>query len=76
LGNYALAMAEFERAIKLNPKDGIAYFNIGMMYYRVSNPGEKEHELALSVSHQVPTILCYCRGHHQNAHFLGRSVLT
>jgi tetratricopeptide (TPR) repeat protein len=47
LGNYTLAMKEFEKAIALNPSDGIAHFNIGMMYYRISSPGEEKHERAL-----------------------------
>jgi len=47
LGNYNLGMEEFEKAIALNPSDGIAHFNIGMMYYRISNPGEENHERAL-----------------------------
>lgn len=47
LGNYNLAMEEFKKAIVLNPSDGIAHFNIGMMYYRISDPGEKNHERAL-----------------------------
>jgi len=47
-GNYNLGMEEFEKAIALNPSDGIAHFNIGMMYYRISNPGEEKHEQALN----------------------------
>lgn len=45
--DYQRGMEEFEMAIALNPGDGIAHFNIGMMYYRISNPGEEEHERAL-----------------------------
>lgn len=36
------AMSEFERAVALNPKNGIAYINIGMIYYLAD-----EHERAI-----------------------------
>lgn len=47
LGNSALAMEEFEKAIALNPKDGTAHLNIGMVYYGISDPGDSRHERAL-----------------------------
>lgn len=46
-GEHNLGMDEFEKAVALNPSDGIAHFNIGMMYYRISNPGEQKHLQAL-----------------------------
>ena len=39
-------MAEFEKAIALNPKNGIAYINIGSTYYLISESGEN-YERAL-----------------------------
>jgi tetratricopeptide (TPR) repeat protein len=47
LGNSSLAMEEFEKAIALNPKDGTAQINIGMLYYGISDPGDPRHEQAL-----------------------------
>jgi len=53
LGNVKLqmrdpsGMAEFEKAIALNPGNGTAYLNIAKTYYRISYPGDDEYELAL-----------------------------
>jgi tetratricopeptide (TPR) repeat protein len=47
LGNSRRAMEEFEKAVALNPKDSIAHFNIGMMYFMSNNRGDSEYELAL-----------------------------
>jgi tetratricopeptide (TPR) repeat protein len=41
-------MEEFEKAVVLNPKNGTAYLNIAKTYYRISYPGDEEHELALN----------------------------
>lgn len=38
---------EFEQAIALNPKNGIAYINIAWPYYINSEPGDELHEWAL-----------------------------
>jgi tetratricopeptide (TPR) repeat protein len=47
LGDYDHGIEQFEKAIPLNPNDGIAHFNIGMIYYRISSPGEENHDRAL-----------------------------
>jgi tetratricopeptide (TPR) repeat protein len=47
LGNSRRALEEFEEAIALSPKDGVAHFNIGMMYFMSNNRGDSEYELAL-----------------------------
>lgn len=41
------AMAEFETAIALNPRNGTAHLNIARTYYLVSERGDFRHELAL-----------------------------
>ena len=46
-------MSEFEKAIALNPKNGIAHLNIARMYYLASNPGEPQHDLALDAFAQA-----------------------
>ena len=41
-------MPAFEKAIALNPRDGIAHLNIALVYYYSGNdPGSPEHESAL-----------------------------
>lgn len=47
LAKHKLGMQQLEKAVALNPSDGIAHFNIGMMYYRISNPGDENHARAL-----------------------------
>ena len=41
------AMDEFEKAIALNPKNGIAHLSIGVTYYRISERGDPRFEKAL-----------------------------
>jgi tetratricopeptide (TPR) repeat protein len=40
-------MAEFETAVKLDPRNGTAHINIGRAYYRAGHPGDAQHERAL-----------------------------
>ncbi|MCB9418750.1 MAG: hypothetical protein H6667_03025 [Ardenticatenaceae bacterium] len=40
-------MEEFEKAVALNPKNGTAYINIGVTYYRISEHGDPRFEKAL-----------------------------
>jgi len=47
MGNHIPAMTGFEKAIALNPRDGIAHFNIGMLYYTSHDPEDSEYERAL-----------------------------
>ena len=42
------ALAEFEKAVALNPRDGIAHINIGTAYYMISERGDPEYEQALN----------------------------
>ena len=41
------AMAEFERAIALDPENGMAHISIGVTYYRISERGDSRFEQAL-----------------------------
>jgi tetratricopeptide (TPR) repeat protein len=41
------AMDEIEKAIELNPRNGIAHLNIARLYYRISDPGDERYEMAL-----------------------------
>ena len=41
------AIEDFEKAIVLNPIDGIARINIAKVYYRISDPGDEGYERAL-----------------------------
>lgn len=41
------AMEEFEKAITLYPRNGIAHLNIGKIYYGISEPGDDRYERAL-----------------------------
>jgi tetratricopeptide (TPR) repeat protein len=41
------AMEEFERAIALDPKNGMAYISVGVTYYRISQRGDPRFEQAL-----------------------------
>lgn len=41
------AMAEFERAIALDPANGTAHINVGVTYYRISEHGDPRFERAL-----------------------------
>jgi tetratricopeptide (TPR) repeat protein len=41
------AMDEFEKAIALNPENGIAHISIGVTYYRISERGDPRFEKAL-----------------------------
>jgi tetratricopeptide (TPR) repeat protein len=43
----ASAMDEFEKAVVLNPRNGIAHINIGTAYYRISERGDPRFERAL-----------------------------
>ena len=45
--NDPTGMDEFQKAIALNPRNGIAHINIARAYYSRSYPGDEEHELAL-----------------------------
>jgi tetratricopeptide (TPR) repeat protein len=45
--NDPSALEEFEQAVALNPQDGIAYINIGTLYYRISERGDPRFERAL-----------------------------
>lgn len=47
LGQGNSAMATFEKAVTLNSKDGIAHFNIGMLYYMSRDPEDPEYDKAL-----------------------------
>jgi tetratricopeptide (TPR) repeat protein len=47
LGNRQRGMEEFEKAVALNPSDGIAHFNIGMLYYMSRDPEDPEYARAL-----------------------------
>ncbi len=42
------AMDEFEKAIALNPRNGMAHISIGVTYYRISERGDPRFEKALN----------------------------
>ena len=35
MGNYQVALADYEQSIRLNPKNAHTYFNRGLAYYRL-----------------------------------------
>lgn len=45
--NDPSGIEEFEKAITLNPKNGIAHLNIGTVYYRISESEDPRYEKAL-----------------------------
>ena len=45
--NYERAISEFEEAVRLNESDGMAYFNMGMIYYRICDQGDEKYDKAI-----------------------------
>ncbi len=45
--NDPTGMDEFQRAVALNPRNGTAHLNIGVIYYRIGEEGSENYERAL-----------------------------